>query len=190
MTGATETSSAADARLAELVGAHGGEVLPPSADGMFHCRVEREKLVGLVTELRDDPALRFRILLDVTGVDWYGQEPRFEVVTHLYSVDLARRIRVKTTCGERDPSVPSLVPVHPTADFHERETYDMLGIRFDGHPDLRRILLPPEYEHHPLRKDFPVEGTQPEKVYRSKGGVMMPRPDGAESINGAGSSTP
>jgi len=186
----TEAKTDGDARLGEVVAAHSGEVLELGRDGLFHCRVDRENLVSLVTELRDDPALRFRILLDVTGIDWYGREPRFEVVTHLYSIDLARRIRVKTTCGERDPSVPSLVPVHPSADYHERETFDMFGIRFDGHPDLRRILMPPEYENHPLLKDFPVEGIEPEKVYRTQGGVMMPRPDGADEINGAGSTTP
>lgn len=183
-------TDAATTRLTEVATAAGAEVLEAASDGLFHCRVARENLVDLVTELRDDPALRFRICLDVTAVDRYGEEPRFEVITHLYSVDLTRRIRVKTLCSERDPSVPSLVPIHPSADYHERETFDMFGIRFDGHPDLRRILMPPEYEHHPLRKEFPVEGIQPEKVYRLHGGVMMPRPDGAEVIDGSGSTTP
>lgn len=181
---------AADARLREVVAAAGAEILPRARDGLFHCLVERDRWVELVRELRDDPALRFRICLDVTAVDHYGEEPRFEVVAHFYSVHLACRIRLKTRCSERDPSVPSLVRLHPSADYHERETFDMFGIRFDGHPDLRRILLPPEYEHHPLRKEFPVDGIEPEKVYRRQGGVMMPRPDGAEAIKGAGSTTP
>ncbi len=184
------TDVAAPARLMELAAAAGARVVESPLDGLFCCEVDRENLTSLAIDLRDDPALRFTLLLDVTAVDWYGEEPRFQVVYHLYSVDLRQRIRVTTRCGERDPRVPSLVPVFPTADFHERETYDMFGIVFDDHPDLRRILLPPEYEHHPLRKEFPIDGIQPEKVYRLHGGVMMARPEGAEPINGAGSTTP
>ncbi|MFG0317632.1 MAG: NADH-quinone oxidoreductase subunit C [Planctomycetota bacterium JB042] len=190
MTDTKPAKEAAEARLREVAEAHGAEFPPAPADGLFCCFVDRERWAEFVRELRDDPALRFRICLDVTAVDWYGKEPRFEVVAHLYSVDLQRRIRVKTRCSERDASVPSLVPIHPSADYHERETFDMFGIRFEGHPDLRRILMPPDYEHHPLRKEFPVEGIEPEKVYRRQGGVMMPRPDGAEAIEGAGSTTP
>lgn len=184
------SDSSARPRLAELVSAAGGRIVDSPRDEMFSCEVDRTNLTALAIDLRDDPGLRFKLLLDVTAVDWYGEEPRFQVVYHLYSVDLHRRIRVTTRCSERDAWVPSLVSIFPTAEFHERETYDMFGISFEDHPDLRRILLPPEYEHHPLRKDFPLEGSEPEKVYRLRGGVMMPRPEGVEPINGAGSTTP
>lgn len=190
---ATEADQSLDPaaeRLERVCREHGAEILPPSREGMFQAHVERERLVDLVRALRDADGLAFRLLLDVTAVDWSGKEPRFEVVYHLYSIDLRRRIRLKTSCPERDARVPSLVPVHPTANFHEREVFDMFGIRFDGHPDLRRILMPDEYEHHPLRKEFPLEGIEPEKVYRLRGGVMMERPEGAEPIPGAGSTTP
>lgn len=185
-----DTAVAVSERLQERVAGAAGTVLEPAADGLFACRIDRDRVHPFLADLRDDEQLQFHLLLDVTAVDQYGREPRFDVVYHLYSIPLRRRIRVKTSCGERDPVVPSVVDLFPTADFHERETYDLFGIRFDGHPDLRRILLPPEYEHHPLRKDFPVEGIEPERVYRLKGGVMMPRPRGAEPIQGAGSTTP
>ncbi len=178
------------ARLDECVSASGGERRAPSRDDVPIVSVPRERLTNFLLELRDDPALRFRLLLDVCGVDHLGEEPRFEVVYHLYSFDLNARIRVKTRCPERDPRVPSVMPLFPTANFHERETFDMYGIRFDGHPDLRRILMPDEYQYFPMRKDFPLEGIEPERVYLQLGGVMMPRPEGAEPLPGAGSATP
>lgn len=187
---ATATPESVAERLNEHLVRARGERLEPAADRMLQFRVAREQLVEFMTSLRDDPALQFKILLDVTAVDFMGQEPRFELVYHLYSVHLKLRIRVKSRCTERDASVPSLVPTFPTADFHEREVYDFFGIRFEGHPDLKRILLPEGFLGHPLRKDYPVEGIEPERVYRMQGGVMMPRPPGAEPIEGAGSSTP
>jgi NADH/F420H2 dehydrogenase subunit C len=159
-------------------------------DGMLTFLVDRERLVEFARDLRDDPNLQFKIPLDVTAVDWSGREPRFEIVYHFYSVFLKMRIRVKTSCAERDKTVPSLIDVFPGIDFHERETYDFFGIRFDGHPDLRRILMPDEFEGHPLLKDYPLEGVEPERVYRLHGGVMMPRPPGAEPIDGARMDTP
>lgn len=179
-----------DEKLHEVAGRHGATVESSPLDGMFVCIVERDHLPALAQDLRDDPDLTFKLFLDVTAIDWYGREPRFELVYHLYSVDHGSRIRLKTHCGERDPHVPSVTYLFPGADFHERETYDFFGIHFDGHHDLRRILLPPEYEHHPLRKEFPLEGVEPEHVYRMKGGEMMPRPDGVEPIKGCGETTP
>ncbi|MFH0945593.1 MAG: NADH-quinone oxidoreductase subunit C [Planctomycetota bacterium] len=177
-------------RLAQLASAAGASEIEPSADAMLGFRIGREKLLDFLADLRDEPSLRFKLLLDVTGLDWSGEEPRFEVVYHLYSVDQGLRVRVKTRCPELDPHVPSATGLFPTADFHERETFDMFGIVFDGHPDLRRILMPDEFEHHPLRKEYPLEGIEPEKCYLMKGGVMMPRPEGAGPIKGAGSATP
>jgi len=177
-------------RLKELASDADATAIDPAADGLPAFRLEREQLLGFMADLRDDPVLCFTMLLDVTALDWMGREPRFEVVYHLYSVKHRQRLRVKTSCTELDARVPSLTGLFPAANFHERETFDMFGVVFDGHPDLRRIMMPDEYEHHPLRKDFPMEGIEPEKVYLMKGGVMMPRPEGAERYPGAGSQVP
>ena len=103
----------------------------------------------------------FEVCVDVTAVDWMRQRPnRFEVVANLLSMQHRLRLRMTTTAPRQEPSVASLVPVWPGANFPERETYDMFGIIFEGHPDLTRILMPDEWEGHPLRKDFGV-GTVP-----------------------------
>jgi len=99
----------------------------------------------------------FEVCVDVTAVDWMRDRPdRFEIVANLLSMDHKLRLRMTTTTGRVEPSVASLVPVWPGANFAEREAYDMFGIIFDGHPDLTRILMPDEWEGHPLRKDFGV----------------------------------
>jgi NADH-quinone oxidoreductase subunit C len=189
-----ERATIAPEVVAERLGEHlarvRGRRLEREKDGLLQFAVERESLVEFVRALRDDENLQFKIPLDVTALDHAGVEPRFEVIYHLYSVLLKMRIRIRTTCRERDASVPSLMDVMRGVDFHERETFDMFGIRFEGHPDLRRILLPDEFLGHPLRKDYPVEGIEPERVYRLNGGVMMARPPGAEPIDGARSDTP
>lgn len=102
--------------------------------------------------------LRFDLLLDISGVDLFVQEPRFEVVYELYSLPNGLHLRLKTTANEEEPSVASVCNVWPAADWHEREVWDMMGVRFQGHPDLRRILMWEGYPYHPLRKDFPLEG--------------------------------
>ncbi len=108
--------------------------------------------------LRDDPAYPFNFLSDVTCVDWYPSEPRFEVVYHLLSIPHKDRVRLKVKVSGDDPSVESLTSVWPAANFFEREVFDLFGVRFQGHPYLRRILMPEDWEGHPLRKDYPVEG--------------------------------
>ena len=109
--------------------------------------------------LRDDPALRFDYIVHVSSVDWPDDEERFEVVYEVYSIRTRQRIRLKTRVPESDCIVDSLTDVWKGADFMEREVYDMMGIRFRNHPDLRRILMPDEYdEGYPLRKDFPLRG--------------------------------
>ncbi len=115
---------------------------------------------------RTDPALAFDMLSDLTAVDYLtfpGREdgPRFDVVYHLYSVRHNHRVRVKARVPEDDAVVPTAVPVWPIANWFEREVWDMFGIRFEGHPDLRRLLLYEEFEGHPLRKDYPVTRRQP-----------------------------
>lgn len=108
--------------------------------------------------LRSDPTVRFDYLCDVTAVDWYPNEPRFEVVYHLRSLANKNAIRLKVKLDGIDPHLNSLTPEFPNANFYEREVFDLFGIRFDGHPYLRRIMMPDDWEGHPLRKDYPVEG--------------------------------
>jgi NADH-quinone oxidoreductase subunit C len=102
--------------------------------------------------------LGFNFLTDLSSVDNFGDEPRFEVVYELYSLDTNIHLRLKTRVSEDHLEVPSVVPLWATANWHEREIYDMMGIRFSGHPDLRRILMWEGYPYYPLRKDFPLEG--------------------------------
>jgi len=122
--------------------------------------VARERLLDVCKFLKEDPELAFDFLSFVCGVDYYPSQPRFEVVYQLYSTKHHHRFRVKTKVPEDDPKVPSVVTIWPTADWHERETYDLFGIEFQGHPDLRRILLPADWVGHPLRKDYPLRGPE------------------------------
>ena len=116
-----------------------------------------ENLIALLTFLRDDARCGFVNIVDVCGVDWPSREQRFDVVYHLLSPKQNLRIRVKVATAEDEP-VPSATPVYPGADWFEREAWDMYGILFTGHPDLRRILTDYGFEGHPLRKDFPTTG--------------------------------
>ncbi|MDK4732925.1 NADH-quinone oxidoreductase subunit C [Rhizobium sp. CNPSo 3490] len=116
-----------------------------------------ENLIPLLTFLRDDAKCGFVNLIDICGVDWPQRELRFDVVYHLLSPKKNLRIRVKVATDEDTP-VPSACPVYPGADWFERETWDMYGVLFTGHPDLRRILTDYGFEGHPLRKDFPTTG--------------------------------
>jgi NADH-quinone oxidoreductase subunit C len=100
----------------------------------------------------------YNFLEDVTCVDWYPAEPRFQVTYHILSHKLKDRVRLHVMVESIDPSVDSITPVWPAANFYEREVWDLFGIRFNGHPGLRRIMMPEEWEGHPLRKDYPVEG--------------------------------
>ncbi len=108
--------------------------------------------------LQSDPELRYDFLSDLTCVDWHPQEPRFEVVYHLLSLPRRRRVRLKVRLPGDGASVESLTSLWPAASFFEREVFDLFGVRFLGHPDLRRILMPDDWNGHPLRKDYPVEG--------------------------------
>ena len=122
--------------------------------------VPTESLVGLLQFLHD--AAGFDLLSDVSGIDWgVEQNPRFGVAYHLLSTATAQYVRVVTLCdGGETPTVPTVSSIWPGADWHEREAFDMFGIRFDGHPDLRRILMWDEYSHFPMRKDFPLAGVE------------------------------
>jgi len=127
--------------------------------------VPRERIVETLRFLRDDPRLRFDSLRDICVVDWNRRRGRFEVVYNIFSMPNAMRIRVKCLVEERDPHVESAVAVYPAANWYEREAYDMHGVIFDGHPDLRRMYMPEDFVHpetgeplYPLRKDFPMMG--------------------------------
>jgi NADH-quinone oxidoreductase subunit C len=123
--------------------------------GELTVTVKGEDLLSLAAYLKDEPALAFDFLSDLTGVEY---EDRFEVVYHLYSIPHSHRLRVKVPLKRDNPTVPSVISVWPTADWHEREAYDLLGITFSGHPNLVRILMPDDFEGHPLRKDYPLKG--------------------------------
>ena len=121
-------------------------------------RVKREHLLEVSRFLKEDPATKFNFLSDLCGVDYMGREPRFEVVYHLYSMKHKHRLRMKVSLSESDLSIPSVVSIWKTANWHERECFDLLGITFSDHPHLTRILTPEGFTDHPLRKDFPLRG--------------------------------
>jgi NADH-quinone oxidoreductase subunit C len=125
--------------------------------GELTIEVPRDDLIEVITLLRDDSLCRFGSLIDICGVDYPDREQRFDVVYHLLSPWLNHRIRVRIVTDEAHP-VPSLTGLFPGADWYEREAFDLYGILFSGHPDLRRILTDYGFQGHPLRKDFPLTG--------------------------------
>jgi len=120
--------------------------------------VDRSAIREACALLREDPACPFNFLSDITCVDWYPAEPRFEVVYHLLSIPKKERVRLKVRLNTSSPTVDSLTSIWPGANYFEREVFDLFGVRFAGHPYLRRIMMPEDWEGHPLRKDYPVEG--------------------------------
>lgn len=121
-------------------------------------RIKASALREICLHARDK--LGFNYLIDVSSVDHFGNEPRYEVVYELYSMKDCVHLRLKIVVSEDDCTVPTVSDIWPTADWHEREVYDMMGLRFADHPDLRRILMWDGYPYHPLRKDFPLQGKQ------------------------------
>ncbi|MEO1608646.1 MAG: NADH-quinone oxidoreductase subunit C [Pseudomonadota bacterium] len=136
-----------------------GEALLESsiAHGELTLKVQRTEIVRILKTLRDEARCQFEVLIDICGVDWPQRDNRFDVVYHLLSPRLNQRIRIKLETNETD-AVPSAIAVFPAADWFEREAYDMYGILFAGHPDLRRLLTDYGFQGHPLRKDFPLTG--------------------------------
>ena len=133
--------------------------------------------------------LGFDFLVDITSVDNYGEDPRWTVIYHLRSVKNNLELRLKTNVSEEKSELPSVLPVWRTANWHEREIYDLMGIRFSGHPDLRRILMWEGYPYHPLRKDFPLAGKPTDlpgvaftKVTPMEGGPFVTLPTSSDSI--------
>ena len=155
------------ALLDEVRARFGGAVLESHDHRGDHTVViERSSLREVLAFCRDAGALAFDVLMDLTAVDYSkfpGREdgPRFEVVYHLYSLAHNHRLRVKVRVDEDEPVVPTAVPLWPIANWFEREVWDMFGIGFEGHPDLRRLLMYEEFVGHPLRKDYPINRRQP-----------------------------
>ena len=143
---------------ADIAGALAGSVESYSvAHGELTIISNVREIVKVVTFLRDHPRCQFWSFIDITAIDWPAREQRFDVVYHLLSPKQNRRIRVKIAVGEETP-VPSIIGVFPGADWFERETYDLYGVLFTGHPDMRRLLTDYGFDGHPLRKDFPLTG--------------------------------
>ena len=137
-----------------------GEVV--EAFGEVTITVPRAQIVEICSYLKTAPGLEFNFLSDLCGADrGPEEEPRFEVNYHLFSTTKHHRLRLKVLVNDDDTHVPTVTSVWRTANWHERETFDLFGIVFDGHPDLRRILLPDDWEGHALRKDFPLRGYEP-----------------------------
>jgi NADH-quinone oxidoreductase subunit C len=128
--------------------------------GQLAVVVNPEQIVEVCTVLKTDRELAFDQLVDVTAVDYLARDPRFDVVYHLLSHSRKARLRLKAPLPDGDPRLPSVTGVWRSATFSEREVFDLFGIHFDGHPDLRRILLPEHWEGHPLRRDHPVGGEE------------------------------
>lgn len=118
--------------------------------------VARERIAEVIRFLRDTPGLEFNFMMDLAGADYPGRAERFEVIYHLYSLRNKKRVRIKVRCPEPDPVVPTITSLYKAANWFEREAYDMFGIKFSGHPNLKRLLMFEEFEGWPLRKDYPV----------------------------------
>ncbi|WBB77961.1 NADH-quinone oxidoreductase subunit C [Micromonospora sp. WMMD882] len=141
--------------------------------GELTLHVRPEKIAEVCQVMRDDLALRFELCSSVSGVDYLGSDGRrLHVVYHLTSMTYRRRVRLEAAVSAEDPHLPSVTAVYPTADWQEREAYDMFGVVFDGHPNLTRILMPDDWEGHPQRKDYPLGGVPVE--YK---GAEIPPPD-------------
>ena len=138
----------------EILGTH-------SRLGEDTATLKPEALTRVARFLKEDPQLRFDFLMDLTAVDHWKRKPRFELVYHLYSRSKNARLRLKAPVDGSSPEAPSVTPLWPAANWYEREVFDMFGIRFRGHPDLRRILMYEEFQGHPLRKDYPIDKRQP-----------------------------
>jgi NADH-quinone oxidoreductase subunit C len=134
--------------------------------------VAREHLIGIASALRDNPSLRFELCSSVSGVDYLGSAARLHSVYHLTSMTYRRRVRLEVAVTVEDPHVPSVTALWPTADWQERETWDMFGIIYDGHPALTRILMPDDWDGFPQRKDYPLGG-----VHVQYKGATIPPPD-------------
>ena len=144
--------------------------------------VAPERIADIGLALRDEPSLRFTFMADLTAVDWQEREPRFDVVYHLLALDTHGVVRLKARVGDEDtpePELPTVADIWPSANFYEREVFDLFGIRFAGHPNLTRIVLPTDWVGHPLRKDYPQTGIRlPEPHWGGQIPFDQPLPSG------------
>jgi NADH-quinone oxidoreductase subunit C len=136
-----------------------------ATDGMPAITVAPEHVVEVCRVLRDHPAFRFVVCVDVTAADYLPREPRYDVLYHLLSPDMRLRLRVRVHAQGASPSVPSLSGIWTSTNWQEREVFDLFGIAFTGHPKLERLIMPDEWEGHPLRKDYPVQVKLPVRTY-------------------------
>jgi NADH-quinone oxidoreductase subunit C len=167
-----------------------GELLSEPADfrGEVSMKVaDSERIVEVCAFAKSE--LGFDFLVDVSSIDGYGEDPRWTVVYHLYGINLKQYLRLSVSVSEEKSELPTITTVWRTADWHEREIYDMMGIRFRGHPDLRRILMWEGYPYFPLRKDFPLAGKpsdMPEVAFSKpaplEGGPFVTAPGGKDAI--------
>jgi len=140
-------------------------------NGEVTIEIRRRDIADVLTFMRDEPSLKFTTLIDICGVDYPARERRFDVVYHLLSMPHNHRIRIKLST-DVDTAVHSVISVYPAADWYEREAFDMYGIAFDQHPDLRRLLTDYGFEGHPLRKDFPLSGFVEVRYDEARKGVV------------------
>jgi NADH-quinone oxidoreductase subunit C len=141
------------------------------------CVVEAAKWRDVCKFLKEDPQTDMNMFVDLCGVDYPDREPRFEVVLHLYSIARRHRVRLKARVGDAEgdnAELDSISDIWPGANWFEREAFDLVGVTFKGHPDLRRILMYPEFQGHPLRKDYPANKTQPLVPYRTEAEAGLP----------------
>lgn len=136
------------------------EIVPSSLD-MTTVKVRREDIMEVCMFLRQEDELDYDIMRDLTCVDYIHEKPRFEIVYHLYSIYHGHALRLKVRLDERDPTIDTVTAIWVGANWYEREVYDLYGVKFNNHPDLRRILLYPEFVGYPLRKDYPIDREQP-----------------------------
>ena len=148
--------------VARVTERFGEAVLGAHADHGDHTViVDPKRIVEVITYLNTAPGLEFNVLMDLCGVDCLPRRPRFEVVYHLYSLKHSHRLRLKVQLGGPEPETDSITSLYKVANWLEREVWDMFGITFRGHPDLRRILMYEQFEGHPLRRDYPYNKRQP-----------------------------
>jgi NADH-quinone oxidoreductase subunit C len=134
-------------------------------------KLPKQFITQVCSFLKDDPELQFDLCEDVTAIDWAKRSDRFTVVYHIFSITNKFRLRLKADVDESDLNIDTIALIWKTANWHERETFDMYGIKFNNHPDLRRFYMPEEFEYHPLRKDFPLMGIP--------GSLPLPKSDAA-----------
>ena len=162
----------------------GAQIEPvPSVDLQTTIYVSREDAPAVARALRDRPELAFDLLAEITAVDFWPREPRFELVYILVSIPNRLRVRMKVRLSGDDPHVSTMIGVWPAANWLEREVWDLFGIAFDGHPDPRRLLMPEDWEGYPLRKDYPVQIKMTPRTARAaaghRGGVPRQRGEGS-----------